>query len=263
MQLGIIAQPKEDSFKMASDKKLSFIELCINIDKDVKAFCDTTDDIKSWIAQYQVQVGSIGRWGPDRIDEKGQPIEEELQNEYLLIDACKALGCSVYVTGCNEQASLTYLENCQAAITYFKKLVAYGRERGVKIATYNCRWNSFVHSNRAWSIIHGQLPELGIKYDPSHSYYADQDDYLCEMAKWGHRFYHFHIKGALKVNGERYDDPPAGMDQLDWRSMMAILYKVGYEGTLSIEPHSATWKGELGEKGIDFTIDFIRPYILI
>ncbi|QUI23740.1 sugar phosphate isomerase/epimerase [Vallitalea pronyensis] len=262
MQLGIIASSTEESFIMAQNKNLSFIELCVNVDQDVHTFTQTVNQINDWVSLYDVQIGSIGRWGADRIDEKGQPIEEELQREYQLINACQTLGCPVYITGCNAQESLSYLDNCQAALHYFQKLITYGQERGIKIATYNCRWNNFVCEERAWQIIHGQLKDLGIKYDASHSYYANNDNYLSEIANWGHRFYHVHIKGALKVDGQRYDDPPAGMDQLDWRSIMAILYKVGYNGSLSIEPHSTTWRGTLGDKGVDFTIEFIKNYIL-
>lgn len=262
MQLGIIASPTEESFIMAQNKNLSFLELCVNVNQDIQAFTQNVDQINDWISLYDVQIGSIGRWGADRINEEGQPIEEELQREYQLINACQTLGCPVYITGCNAQESLSYLDNCQAAIHYFQKLITYGQERGIKIATYNCRWNNFVCEEMAWQIIHDQLEDLGIKYDASHSYYANNDNYLSEVANWGHRFYHVHIKGALKVDGQRYDDPPAGMDQLDWRSIMAILYKVGYNGTLSIEPHSTTWRGALGDKGVDFTIEFIKDYIL-
>ena len=38
----------------------------------------------------------------------------------------------------------------------------------------------------------------------------------------------------------------------------AILCAQGYEGRLSIEPHSANWQGELGEKGLDYTIRYFR-----
>lgn len=263
MNLGIIAQPNEESFIMANKKSLDFIELCINVGADVDEFLTLVDQIKEWINVYGVTVGSIGRWGVTRIDEEGNICEEALQREYQLIDVCAKINCDVYVCGCNEQENLSFLENCQAAIHFFQKLLAYGKERGVKIATYNCRWNNFVHSENTWNIIHGQLKDLGIKYDASHSYYAGNDNYLSEIAGWGNRFYHFHVKGALKVDGQRYDDPPAGMDKLDWKSIMAILYKVGYNGNLSIEPHSSTWKGELGEKGVDFTINYIRDFILL
>lgn len=71
-----------------------------------------------------------------------------------------------------------------------------------------------------------------------------------------------HIKGTVKVEGEQVDDPPAGMDDTKWPAVFALLYKTGYNGSLSIEPHSSTWKGELADKGVDFTINYIRPFIL-
>ena len=42
------------------------------------------------------------------------------------------------------------------------------------------------------------------------------------------------------------------------RPLFSILYSNGYSGDLSIEPHSAVWKGELGKAGIEFTRDFIK-----
>jgi sugar phosphate isomerase/epimerase len=101
------------------------------------------------------------------------------------------------------------------------------------------------------------LPELGIKYDPSHARYAGRD-YLKESRDWGGRFHHVHIKGSIIIDGQRFDDPPAGLDQTDWGTFMAILYGQGYQGGLSIEPHSHVWHGELGDKGVQFTIDYMR-----
>ena len=48
----------------------------------------------------------------------------------------------------------------------------------------------------------------------------------------------------------------------DWGSFMAILHAKGYQGGLSIEPHSENWKGDLGDKGVDYTIRFIRNLML-
>jgi len=100
-----------------------------------------------------------------------------------------------------------------------------------------------------------------IKFDPSGAYYRNVD-YLAELDSWCGRVAHIHVKGAVSINGERIDDPPAGIDNIDWRSIFAILYKHGYDGGLSIEPHSETWRGELGERGVDFTINYIRPFLL-
>ncbi|MEZ8222021.1 hypothetical protein GG496_002191, partial [Candidatus Fervidibacteria bacterium JGI MDM2 JNZ-1-D12] len=67
---------------------------------------------------------------------------------------------------------------------------------------------------------------------------------------YGHRFYHIHAKGCVKVAGKPFDDPPAGMDQIDWRSLFAILYKHNYQGDINLEPHSPTWLGERYYKGM-------------
>ena len=52
------------------------------------------------------------------------------------------------------------------------------------------------------------------------------------------------------------------MDDIAWRPLFSILYARGYNGYLSIEPHSNTWCGELGDAGIAFTRDFIRGFML-
>jgi len=261
MKLGLIGSPVEESFIKAKDKGLSFLEFCININDDIDQFLENIPLISKWSKTYDIGIQSIGRWGTDKIDANGEIIEKELQKSFQLIDAASFLGCENFVCGCNFVKELSYYENCRIAIEFLSKLIEYGNEKGVKISTYNCRWNNFICDDMAWTVIHGYLTDLGIKYDPSHSRYASCD-YLKEIRDWGNRFNHVHIKGSLIVNGKRFDDPPAGLDQTDWHSFMAILYAVQYKSGLSIEPHSHNWEGELGEKGLDFTIDYIKKLLV-
>lgn len=254
MELGMINWIREEDFAKVKEKGLSFVELDVN--DRAQEFLDQLELIAERSRRYGVPVGAVGRWGSDRIDENGVR-KEELELEYRLIDATPFLGCDIYITGCNYVDSLSYYENCTYAIAYFEKLIAYGKEKGVKIATYNCRWNNFVCTPMAFTMIHGYLKDLYIKYDPSHCIY-DGGDYLQETRDWGKRFAHVHLKGSLVVGGERYDDPPAGLDQTNWGAFLAILHAQGYDGRLSIEPHSANWQGELGEKGLDYTIRYFR-----
>lgn len=258
MQLGIIAWISEDEFKKAKERNLEFVELDVN-ERD-QEFLEHLEDTKAYSQKYEMPIAAIGRWGKDKISQEGI-LKEELQVEKKLIDAAKELSCGIYMTGCNYVEGLSYYQNCTFAMEYLKELIAYGKERGVKIATYNCRWNNFIHSPKAWSIIHGELKDLYIKFDTSHSIY-DGGDYLAETRDWAERFIHVHIKGALLIGGERFDDPPAGLDQTDWRSFLAILYAKGYDGGLSIEPHSPYWKGELGERGVEHTIHYMRQLML-
>ena len=53
------------------------------------------------------------------------------------------------------------------------------------------------------------------------------------------------------------DDPPAGLDATNWPAILGLLYAQGYDGMLSIEPHSRTWEGDMGDWGVDYTIQYI------
>lgn len=260
MKLGIISYDfKPETFKKIKAMGLDFVEFCINTDTDnlYQEFFDQTDAINASLKGLGLFTGSVGRWGSDKICKDGSHNPAELVIDETLIKAAAKLGCPVYVTNCNYIEELSLYENYTAAITYFEKLIAIGKAHDVKIATNNCRWNNYVTSDPAWSVIHGQLKDLCIKFDPSHCIYAG-GNYLSEMKKWGNRFAHVHIKGSLVIDGERFDDPPAGLDQTDWSAFMATLYGVGYDGTLSIEPHSSIWKDELGDRGVEYTIKLIR-----
>lgn len=258
MKLGIIAWIGEDDFRAAQEKGLEFIELDVN-DRDAE-FLEHLEEIKGFSQKYRMPIGAVGRWGKDKISKDGI-LQEELDTERRLMDAASKLKCGIYMTGCNYLEDLSYFENCRLAIEYLGALVEHGRNIGVRVATYNCRWNNFVHSEPAWNMIHGQLKDLYIKYDTSHCIYAG-GDYLKEARDWANRFAHVHIKGALVIDGERFDDPPAGLDQTDWPAFLAVLYAIGYDSGLSIEPHSRCWQGELGKKGVDYTIRYMKQLIL-
>jgi sugar phosphate isomerase/epimerase len=257
MKLGIIGDVAEKSFQAAAARKLDFLEFCINVKTDpAKVFSDLRA-VKGWMKKHKLGVQSIGRWGSDRLDQSGKPVAEELAACRRLIDAAGELGCPNFVCGCNYVKELSLFDNYRAAIEWLGGLIEYARPKGVRVSLYNCHWNNYLDEPNAWAVVLKSLPDLGLKYDPSHSRYAGRD-YLKEMRDWGDRFRHVHIKGSLIIGGQRFDDPPAGMDQTDWGSFLAILYAKKYDGGLSLEPHSANWQGELGELGVDFTIAFMK-----
>lgn len=265
MTLGIISYGFErEHIQKIKDLGLEFVEFCVNSDADnrVQEFYDKSDDILKSCEEMGLFVGSVGRWGASKINIDGSHNEEEYLADTTLIKAAAKVKCPIYVCNCNYVEEISLYENYTAAIKYFERLIAFGKEYGIKIATNNCRWNNYVCCDPAWSVIHGQLSDLYIKYDASHSIYANGENYLSEIKKWGHRFVHVHIKGSLQVDGVRVDDPPAGLDMTDWRSLMGMLYAVGYDGTLSIEPHSEIWKGDLGERGVKQTIKMMRTLIV-
>lgn len=261
MKLGIIAPVQEKSFIQARNRGLSFLEFCINEGDDVEEFYGQLEHIAEWKAKYSIEIGSIGRWKSVRINEKGEILQDELDRCRKLIDAASKLQCPSFVAGCNYVEGLSFYQNCSLAISFFNELLVYAKDKNVKISTYNCRKVNFVHSPEVWRIIHGHLPELGIKYDPSHARFFG-GDYMQEALDWGHRFYHVHLKGSLLVNGQKVDEPPAGMDQTDWPSFIATLRAAGYNAGLSIEPRKSALPDELAEKGIDFSAAYFKKLLL-
>ena len=261
MKLGIINHWNENGFKYAASKNLDFLEFCVNHDCIADEFAAQTDHIIKWSKEYNVKVGSIGRWGETRINADGTVNESGYKSDLTLIEAAAKIGCPVYNCGVNYTESKSYDENIRIAVAYFTDLVKFGKEKGVKIAVYNCDWANFVVNPKAWEKVLPQVEGLGIKYDLSHAAYRN-DDYFAELRDYGKYVYHAHIKGVVKIEGNVYDDAPAGLDMIQWGAVMDMLYTNKYTGGLSIEPHSSKWHGRRGEWGIDFTIKYMRQFLM-
>ena len=238
---------------------LKAVEFCYNVGLDAAELKKLVPDLKKWSEKYDVKVLSIGRWGAPKFDaETGELIEEELNHNLTLLDVCAELGCPVFNTGVNYVESKTYSENLENAISFLKKLVDYGKERNVKIAVYNCDWANFVRTPAVWDVVLSAIPELGLKYDPSHCINSGSGDYLGEIAKYAPNY--TSTSRYAQLRRQAFDDPPAGLDMIQWRPIMGLLYK-RLQRMLSIEPHSRTWRGELGEWGVKVTIDYISKMV--
>lgn len=259
MKLGMIS-PSHDAAGIQRIKALGLDYAEFDVNADDISYLNRAEICKA-LSETGVKLGAVGRWGRDRITADGSICAKEQKDEFDLIDMCAELGCPVYITGCNYVDGLSYYQNVSAAIAYFQSLIDYAAGR-VKLCVYNCSWNNYVNKPHEWDIINDHLKALGIKFDPSHTVNGGRD-YLSEAALYGANFDHVHLKGTLNIDGRHIDDPPAGMDMINWGALLSILRKYNYQGMLSIEPHSATWQGELGEQGLKYTIDYFKKLLFI
>lgn len=259
MKLGIISPSHNAAgIKKIKELGLEYAEFDVNAD-DISYL--NVSEIKNALDEYKISLGAVGRWGRNRIESDGSFSKKEQKDEFELIDMCEKLGCPVYITGINYVDTLSYYENISAAIGYIQALIAYAAGR-VKISTYNCSWNNYIDKPHEWDIVHTHIKELGIKFDPSHTINGGRE-YMTEAVNYGNKFYHVHLKGTINLNGKHIDDPPAGLDTINWGALLSVLRYHKYEGMLSIEPHSATWQGELGDRGVKFTIDYFKKLLFI
>ncbi len=241
MKLGIIGGESEKDFQYVQSLGLSYIEFCINVGQNAFEHAARAEEIAGYSKKYGVAVSSVGRWGTERLLPDGTVNDEEYRSDLALIDMAAAVGCPVFVCGCNEVKEMSFIDNALLAADYFQKLVDYGAARGVRIAVYNCDWGNVIFDRRGWDIVLPKVGGLGIKYDTSHCINRGGDT-LQEMLDYGKHFYHFHIKGTVRINGRHVDDPPAGMDMTPWGAVMDLLYLHDYKAVMSIEPHSSVWR---------------------
>ncbi len=246
------------------------------------------------IERTGITIGALGRWGSHVYDEHGKIKQEEFGHVTQLLDLCADLNIPVYCVSATSNPALSLYQNITAVIDYFKRVVDYASKAGTTVAVVNCSMGgNFVRRPEMWDIVLPEVPGLKIKYDPSHSFIHGGPDgaYKEETLAYGDRFGYVHIKGVLRgkgggMNGGLFefmqlggkaaeiarekmsegmrlsDSPPAGFDMIDWPFFMAALYKNGYDGMLSLEPYSRTWSGDLADKGIKFSADYIRQFIL-
>lgn len=264
MKLGLITTWTEDGIKRIRDYGLENAEFCINEGNDGAKVLASAPEVNVNLEKYGVSVGACGRWGSKRVDENGKMIEAQFGHDVNLIKFCSEIGCPVYNCGVNFAENLTFEQNCDVASEYLTRLVEEGKKNNVKIAVYNCNWENFIHSPHEWDIILKNVEGLGIKFDPSHSinHNGGGEDYLVEMRDYADKFYHFHLKGVVYIDGKKYDEPPVGLDSVRWGNVFDILYTKNYDGLCSLEPHSPQWTGRKASWGVHFSVNYMKQFFI-
>ena len=176
MKLGIIRGYDAAAFDFVKGKGLDFIEVCTNFDNESEAFIASVDDIRANIDRTGVPVLSVGRWNSTPND-GGKANPEIMDMLKRQIDATARIGCPVFNMGINYCEELSLFKNYEFAISCLREMVEYAGERGVTLAVYNCSWNNFIVSEKHWEVVLGEIPELMLKFDASHSN-SRGEDYL-------------------------------------------------------------------------------------
>jgi len=258
MRIGFICDLSEEDFRFAAENGFKCVEYNGNVDVE---FTKKARELAGYVKQYGVEFNMIGLFGRNYISDDSEERAKHISDAKKCIDFCTEIGSPIFVTGAGENEKLSIKESAHRAIDHLGELVEYGKARGVRVALYNCHWTNFAVGPDAWEIILPALPDLGIKYDPSHTF-EDGRDYLVELRDWGSRVYHCHAKGTLYVGGKRFPDPNPGFDQTNWGAFFAMLYYHNYQGDVNIEQHSGRWLEDLKYPGLIFSKRYLEQFVL-
>jgi sugar phosphate isomerase/epimerase len=259
IKLGFIAHNNDEGdVKWAHEAGLPYVEYNYHVDFD-DAFPDH-GNLPLWLRANGVHVSAVGCWGQEFISKDAKTRERAVERLKNTIRFASSLNCHVVMTGGGDREGDDLKSKVKDVVETYKPVLPFAQENGVRMCFYNCHWVNCVTGPAAWDVVLKELPGIGIKFDPSHPYH-DGDDPYQHLADYGEHVIHFHAKEVLKVGDTTVDEPMAGQGDFHWGRLIGILYKHGYRGVISIEPHSKTWSGHMRRPGIMVAKRHLEQYM--
>jgi sugar phosphate isomerase/epimerase len=234
LPIGMIARVAVSEFKFALENKFDCVELSTNPGAH-EYFLNTLAELGQWRKYFPIPVVAIGYFGVEYHQDPS-----EYSKVLRLMDACNILGAKIIHLGAGSHSSEPD-NDLNRVIDFFGKLLVEAQRRNLTLALYTCKVSNFAWNPKYWEKIFHDLPDLKLKYDPTHAYHTNKRDYLEEIKLWSNKIVHFHAKGGyLSPEGKRdpMGDPPPGEDQINWPAIFQILHEANYDGTVCLELHS-------------------------
>lgn len=231
--IGMMARAIVSEFRFALENEFDCLELSTNPGA-IEHFIRNINVLSRWKKYFPIQIAAIGYFGVEYYRD-----QREFQNLVRLMDACNHLDTKIIHVGTGSKTAHPD-KDIERSIEFLGKAIEEAKKRKLTIALYTCQVSNYAWEPRFWPPLFQSLPDLRMKYDPSHGYHSKRD-YLGEIREWGHKIVHLHAKGGyLSPNGTRdpMGDPPPGEDQIDWLGLLQTLIDVNYKGAMVIEMHS-------------------------
>jgi sugar phosphate isomerase/epimerase len=244
------------------------------------------DAVHAVLDRHGLEISSLAYY-PNNLHPDDAHREEANGHLRKVIDAAAALGVPIVGTFAGNDQHRTFPDNFERFKEVWPPLVAYARERGVKIAIENCpmifsfdEWPG--GQNLAWCPAHWDamfeaIPDegFGLNLDPSHLVWL-MIDYERVVYDYASRILHVHAKDLeIRRDGlQRHGTLSAGMGwqvpripglgEVDWARFVAALYAAGYDSVISVEHEDRTFEGseELVQRGFLVARNTLAPLIV-
>jgi sugar phosphate isomerase/epimerase len=241
---------------------------------------ETVDDM----ANRGIEIPALGYY-PNPLHPDPEHRQHVVGHLKKVITAASQMGVPVVNTFIGADHTKTQGENWDTARKVWPEIVSHAESSGVKIALENCPmlfsagdWPSghnLAHSPSIWRSILEEFDEtVGLNFDPSHLVWL-MIDIEQAIAEFGERFYFFQAKDTtidrralyehgILSGGIGWQSPRLpGLGDIEWGTVFSALYRVGYDGPISIEHEDRDFEGtdELVKRGLLLARDILRPYV--
>ena len=257
---------------------------------DVSTFSENdVDRIRKILEENELVISSFAYYD-NNLDadlEKRKFINDHLKK---VIDVASMLGVELVGTFIGRDVTKSVEENLKEFEKVFKPLIVYAENKNIRLMIENCpmvgwqereKIGNIFYSPQMWREIFRITPNsFGINLDPSHLYWMGID-YLEVVKEFKDRIFHVHAKDVEidhkllheqsiygyfgeNLHGKSwwtYRLP--GFGEIDWKTFVKGLKKVGYDFVLSIEHEDPVWDGSLdkAKKGLLMGLEFLKNLV--
>ena len=214
--------------------------------------------------------------------------ERRAANTHLrkVIDAAAKLGVPTVGTFVGRDRTKNVPDNFREFRKVWPRLVGHAEDRGVNVAIENCpmifSWDEWpggtnlASTPAAWDEMFSLVPSkrFGLNLDPSHLVWL-QIDYERVVRDYAKRILHVHAKDmeidrdglyrhGTASQGMGWQIPRLpGLGEVRWDRFLSQLYRVGYDGVVSVEHEDRAFErnDDLVKRGFLIARDVLRPYL--
>lgn len=241
-------------------------------------------EIPAELAEKGIVISALSYY-PNPLHPEAAHREAVVAHLKQVIDAASLMGVGLVNTFCGGDARKSVDQNWADAERLWPSIVAYARDKGVRLAFENCpmifsddEWpggHNIAYSPRIWRrILEAWGGDVGLNYDPSHLVWQmiDQPRFIREF---GAHIYHVHAKDLMIDRDGLYDRGVMsagigwqipripGLGEVDWSAFFSGLYQVGYDGPIIIEHEDRRFEGsdDKVKRGFLLARDVLRAFV--
>jgi sugar phosphate isomerase/epimerase len=241
--------------------------------------------IRALLAGHGLDISSLAYY-PNPLDPDTARSSAAIDHLKKVVDAAVLLEVPIVGTFIGADRAKSADQNLETYAKVWPPIIAYARERGIKIAIENCpmlwkdTWpggDNLAYSPAIWRRMFEIIPDdnFGLNYDPSHLIWQFIDE-IRPIHDFASRIIHVHAKdmeidrdllyedGALGC-GFRWAIPRLpGLGAVRWPEFVAALYRVGYDYVISVEHEDRAFEKteDLVKRGFYLTRDVLKPLIV-
>lgn len=201
---------------------------------------DTVKRMRAILDRHGVRAAMLGIWGFNHLDHDPDTRAEARGQLERAIGFAGILGAELLVTGGGQVHGEPLGRQVKDFAAFFPAVIERVQAAGMRMAFYPVHGASFFDGLSAYEAVWAEVPEVMIKFDPA-NWHHHGDDYLEPLIRYGRKIGHVHVKEHLYHGGKLVSQPPAGMGDVRWGPIMALLHEANYDGWLSMEPHGPIW----------------------